>query len=345
MIEHSIVAADIMPAAAHLCASQLSSVHPKITFDHTRVYTMPYGTGTADALDRRTYIGSLELIAAGQSTSLFATGQRQASGEQEDLEVRDIKLPRESVDLVIMNPPFTRPTNHEATNVPVPSFAGFRTTEEEQRAMSAILQRIREGINEPAGHGNAGLASNFIDLAHAKIKHGGVIAFVLPIAAIQGSSWSDARDLLARRYCDITVVTIATSGTHARAFSADTGMAETLIVATKRSSEATTPSNVLFLNLRRRPSSLLEAAEVAKLLKQLPSSPLVGHLPAGNQDLGNYIRAPLSEGGCAALREPAIADVMMALRRGELRTPAKPPPPKCAHHTDGQSGPKGAASP
>ena len=30
-----------------------------------------------------------------------------------------------SLDLVIMNPPFTRPTNHERSDEPVPSFAGF----------------------------------------------------------------------------------------------------------------------------------------------------------------------------------------------------------------------------
>ena len=129
-----------------------------------------------------------------------------------DEDVGDIELPHESVDLVIMNPPFTRPTNHETATVPVPSFAGFQTTDDEQRAMSDRLADMRRGLERPAGHGNAGLASNFIDLAHVKAKPGGVVAFVLPIAAIQGESWSAARALLARHYEDVAVVAIAAPG-------------------------------------------------------------------------------------------------------------------------------------
>ncbi len=321
MIERSIVAADIMPAAAHLCASQLSSVHPSEIFDNTRVYTMPYGVGAGEERDRGVAVGSLDLIVAAQTRSLFATGQRQASGSQGDMDVQDVELPHESVDLVIMNPPFTRPTNHETAEVPVPSFAGFRTTEDEQRAMSDRLANIRRELESPAGHGNAGLASNFIDLAHAKAKPDGVVALVLPITAIQGISWQAARNLLAARYRDITVVTIAASGSFDRAFSADTGMAEALVVATRRRDRNGPAGPVLFVNLHRRPATMLEAAEVAKLVTHLPKSSATGRLRAGDQPLGSYIRAPLSEGGCAALRESALADTMMALRRGELRMP------------------------
>ena len=324
MIEQAIIAADIMPAAAHLCASQLSSVHPTVLFDNTRVYTMPYGIGVGEEHGRGVAIGSLDLTIATQTRSLFATGQRQTRGAQEDVDIQDIELPHESVDLMIMNPPFTRPTGHEAGKVgtPVPSFAGFRTTADEQRAMSDRLTAIRKALASPVGHGNAGLASNFIDLAHAKVKPGGVLALVLPIAAVQGGAWSAARNLLADRYRDIVIVTIAASGNLDRAFSADTGMAETLVVATKRrDGEDGGAGQTLFINLRRRPATLLEAEETAKLASRLDAAPAAGRLRAGEQPLGSYIRAPLNEGGCAALRESAVADAMMALRRGELRMP------------------------
>ncbi len=321
MIERAVVAADIMPAAAHLCASQLSSVHPTVAFDNTRVYTMPYGIGTGERRHSGAAVGSLDLIPAEQVLSLFATGQRQARGARGDVEIRDIELPHESVDLVIMNPPFTRPTNHEITDVPIPSFAGFRTTDDEQRAMSTRLARIRQALDRPAGHGNAGLASNFIDLAQAKVKSGGVVAFVLPIAAIQGASWRQARQLLAERYCNVAVIAIAAAGNTERAFSADTGMAEALLVATKGSQEGASSSDALFVNLHRRPSSLLEAAELARMIAELPGDSRSEHIRAGSQELGSYIRAPLHEGGCAALRESALADLMFALRSGELKMP------------------------
>ena len=321
MIERAVVAADIMPAAAHLCASQLSSVHPTVAFDNTRVYTMAYGIGVGEERHRGAAIGSLDLIPAEQVLSLFATGQRQARGTQGDVEIRDIELPHESVDLVIMNPPFTRPTNHEITDVPIPSFAGFRTTDDEQRAMSDRLARIRQALDRPAGHGNAGLASNFVDLAHAKVKAGGIVAFVLPIAAIQGASWQPARQLLSNEYIDVTIVTIAAAGNTDRAFSADTGMAEALIVATKRSEGDARDAIALFVNLHHRPKSVLEAAEMAKLVAGLERNSTSGHIRAGNQELGSYIRAPINQGGCAALRESTLADFMIALRSGQLRMP------------------------
>ena len=321
MIEHSIIAADIMPAAAHLCASQLSSVHPTVVFDNTRVYTMPYGIDRDGEHGHGVAIGSLDLTAKAQTWSLFATGQKQASGKRGDLDTQDIEVPHESVDLVIMNPPFTRPTNHESATVPVPSFAGFRTTHDEQRAMSDRLAEIRGSLASPVGHGNAGLASNFIDLAHAKVRPSGTIALVLPMTAIQGASWQPARQLLTERYADVAVVTIASAGNLDRAFSADTGMAETLVLGTKRGETVQDPEAALFVNLHRRPDSLLEAAEIAKLVSLVPPQSRTGRVQAGDQLLGSYIRAPLSEGGCAALRESALAEVMMSLHRGNLVLP------------------------
>ena len=321
MIEHSIIGTDIMPAAAHLCISQLTSVHPAVTFDNTRVYTMPYGIDSDGERGHGVAIGSLDLTARAQTWSLFATGQKQASGKRGDVDTQDIELPHESVDLVIMNPPFTRPTNHESVTVPVPSFAGFRTTHEEQRAMSDRLAEIRGSLASPVGHGNAGLASNFIDLAHAKVRPGGTVALVLPMTAIQGASWQPARQLLTEHYQDVAVVTIASAGHRDRAFSADTGMAETLVLGTKRREAAQDPEAALFVNLHRRPESLLEAAEIAKLAARVPAESRSGRIQAGDQLLGSYIRAALSEGGCAALRESALAEVMMSLHGGNLVMP------------------------
>ena len=319
MLEQSIVAADIMPAAAHLCAAQLSSVQPGEVFDNTRVYTMPYGRGSGTEQGRGVAIGSLDLIVAGQTRSLFPTGQRQARGGGE-VEVEDLELPHESVDLVIMNPPFTRPTNHEVTDVPVPSFAGFGTSGEEQRLMAERLAQVRGRLDAPVGHGNAGLASNFVDLAHAKVKPGGVMALVLPIAFIQGASWRAMRELLMHQYRDVIVTSIAATGSTDRAFSADTGMAEVLVTATKCRQGIRPEEKALFVNLFRRPRSSVEASEVAELIARLPAESL-GRIHAGEQRIGTYIRAGLENGGCAALRETALAEAMMALADGVLRMP------------------------
>ena len=322
MMERALVAADIMPAATHLTASMLSSAHPGATFGHTRVHTLPYGQQRQEKRQAMA-LGALDLIAYDTAPSLFGTGIHVARGTGADVETAgssDMILPRETADLVIMNPPFTRPTNHEKTAVPVPSFAGLNTTRDEQRAMSKRLSEIRRRLPDPVGHGNAGLASNFVDLAHIKLRPGGVLALVLPAACVSGGSWANFRRLLEREYEDVTVLTIAAHGDTDRAFSADTGMAEALVVATKRGNEE--DGEVLFVNLYHRPRNIAEAFEMARAVRRLPGDVRQGRLCIGDDEtVGTYIRAPLSQGGCASLRETTLADAALGLEERMLRLP------------------------
>lgn len=318
MIEQAMIAADIMPAAVHLCASQLSSVHPAILFENTCVYTMPYGYRETEASGIA--LGSLSLLQTDSVLSLFATGDHQVAGTMESGEATQFALPDQSLDLVIMNPPFTRPTNHKKTEVPVPSFAGFNKSEEEQRAMSQELKKIYRKLPGAAGNGNAGLASRFVDLAHVKVKPGGVVAFVLPFTVLRGRAWQATRDLWSTKYKDVVAVTVATVNSRDRAFSADTDMAETLIVATRlENGSEQLAQHILYVNLLRRPKSLLEATEVARLCRALPGDSHVGTLRTGEDVLGTYIRASMNESGCAALRSTSLADLMLSLVQGRLQ--------------------------
>ena len=278
-MENVILGTDIMPSAAHLAASMLSSAHPNIIYHDSLVHVLPYGLdeefSERSHSDRnRTYIGSLDL----RATELSAMNLFAQSGASEEVEIggqrmtgtgarplgerRSFPVGHGTYDLVIMNPPFTRPTNHEGElEVPVPSFAGFSTSRDEQRAMSERLKQQKGAI---FGHGNAGLASNFMDLAHDKLKEGGVLALVLPFSFVAGEAWSHARKSLSKHYSNITVISIVAAGSTERAFSADTGMAECMVLATKLAgakSKGSKSGDVEFLNLPRRPSTRLEAHE------------------------------------------------------------------------------------
>ena len=168
MMEHALVGADIMPAATHLTASVLSSTHPSVTFENTSIITLPYGE-QPEGSGRSIAIGSLDLIEEQETYPLFGTGRERLRGVG-DSDDGLVDVPHEGFDLVIMNPPFTRSTGHEAEKVgiPAPAFAGFATSKEEMKLMSRRLRKIRKP--SMVGHGNAGLSSNFIDLAHAKVK-------------------------------------------------------------------------------------------------------------------------------------------------------------------------------
>ena len=328
MMEKGLVAADIMPAATHLTASMLSSAHPGECFEDTLVHFLPYGQQTPDAR-HGVALGALDLIEEDHAWSLFKSGTRTARGTGEDIGTQGshMVLPRETADLVIMNPPFTRPTGQEAEKigVPVPSFAGFATPDDEQRAMSQRFKEIYARLRHhgaPAGHGNAGLASNFIDLAHAKVKPGGILALVLPAAFVNGAAWGATRRLLEREYEGLAVVTIATMGSTDRAFSADTGMAEALVVATKRRGPRARREDVLFVNLHHRPRSLAEGFEMAQAVRRVGPQQQ-GRVCVGTREIvGTYIRAPLNQGGCAALRETTLAETAIELtERGTLCLP------------------------
>ena len=332
MIEDSLIAADIMPVATHLAASQLSSAHPTITFGKCKIFTMAYGRVQGASGFDTFAIGSLDLLGGGYTPTLFATGESQLSGSQEQENLHNATIPDGSIDMIIMNPPFTRPTNHEITDVPIPSFAGFKNSLTEQKHMGEKLKRYISAIRArslgidncvSASHGNAGLASNFLDLAHTKIRDSGILALVLPFSFVSGESWKGARELLQRFYSDILIVSIATTGSTKRAFSADTGMAEVLVVA-KRHNTNSECSKVLYVNLFARPSTLLEAIETARQVGMIDAfceTFSSGRIEVGNSKHGTYVCASLSDGGCAGLRESALASSMIRLKNGQLLLP------------------------
>ena len=293
LMEHVLTGLDVMPAATHLTCSMLSSAHPSLAYGESQIHTMPYGID-----GNRTHIGALDLLNSSHSYSLFATGESMGGMKSDSRSGHSVTIKDKSCDLVIMNPPFTRPTNHEASHaeIPVPSFAGFNTSHDEQQAMGRKLKKAATLFSS----GNAGLASNFMDLGHHKLKGGGVLALVVPFAFLRGKSWQSARQALKAHYSDIHVTSIAATGSTARAFSADTGMAECLVVATKRSGGN---SWAAYSNLAARPSSLLEAAVEAK------------------NSRGRAVRGDILDAGVAGVRSTSVIEAARDLKSGNLRLP------------------------
>ena len=192
LMERVLIGLDIMPAATHLTCSMLSSAHPSLFYGKSQIHTMPYGIE-----GREVHIGALDLLDSDYSYSLFATGESLGGMESDSRREHSVSIKDKSCDLVIMNPPFTRPTNHEAghADIPVPSFAGFNTSHDEQQAMQRKLKKAGALF----GSGHAGSASHFMELGHGKLKDGGVLALVMR------SSFSEADHGKEREsYCTLT---------------------------------------------------------------------------------------------------------------------------------------------
>ena len=312
IMESVLLGTDILPSATHLTASMLSSTHPGIHYGKSLIVALPYGTdevlsGRRGLPMEEVYLGALDLLSKDLVQPMLGADWLDMGGLRmkgvEGLEELDLPVTDESFDLVIMNPPFTSPTNHESTTVPVPSFAGLDTSKAEQKAMSAKLKAMQG--RRRFGNGNAGLASNFMDIAHAKLKPGGIMALVLPFSFVAGGSWADALQMLADLYRDVQILSIAATGSQDRAFSADTGMAECLVLARKQGEAALGSERIRFDNLAHRPRSILEASlEARNLAHRSPS-----------------FTGTVHETGAAGVRDPLLSRFMAGLCRGRLALP------------------------
>ena len=302
MMENALTACDVLPSSVHLTASMLSSSHPRQRYDGSRTVVMQYGKTEQGGVS----IGSLDLlgdtgavrplIPLHTATAVTGTGEARA-----DL---DVEMPPLSQNLVIMNPPFTRAGSDWQIGNPqgydTKTFHGLSTDKETQKRMADLAKEYGKGT---CAHGYAGIASWFVALANRMVRKQGTIALVLPMTALQGATWRKVRKLIAGSYSDVTVVTIAAARQDDQSFSADTGMAEALIVC--RESSNAPNGRGLFISLTRRPESEMEATEIARAInaaskdlavRTLEDGPFGGSaLFVGEERLGEMIDVPLSK--------------------------------------------------
>ena len=99
-------------------------------------------------------------------------------------------------------------------------------------------------------------------------------------------------------------------------------MAEVLIIANRKPSKNQPSKSVLFVNLNRRPQTILEAVSVARTIQQVPDDRSVFQLPLGSHErAGCAIRSKLSDTGCAGVRDADLVRTASALEGGQLHLP------------------------
>ena len=280
MMEESLTACDIMPAAVHLSSSLLSSVAPAETYRGTRNILYPFGgVRNADGeLERDcdgkpvVRLGALDLLdlCSTKRQVVLPLDERMAMGSNGQRHPIEIDMAPASQDLVIMNPPFTRGTGESSR------FTTFGTSREEQDAMSQRESAL--GFNTIADW-NAGLGTAFAAIANNMVKPGGRIAMILPLSAAVGgsykgknpNSWQKFRVMFAESYTDIVVISISAAEPREFAFSADTHIGEIVVIGTQLREGESPNHTAHFVNLTKRPGNDLEAQEVAREVRSLMS--------------------------------------------------------------------------
>ena len=331
MLEDVLIGCDVMPSAVHITASTLAGIEPDMPYSRARLYTMPYGLQS----DGDVRIGSLEFLAADSAPTLtdISGSARQVGSTGNEAPYR---LTTEILDLVIMNPPFTRATNHEGPHADVvnPAFAAFDATKADMDAMGTRMSRLGSGS---AYHGNAGIASAFAALAHNKLKPGGVLAIVLPLSVANGLSWERFRLMLATRYTNLSIATIAAADTQDMAFSADTGMADCLVIAQKRNGHDDLMEGG-FISLSSRPRNIMQGWLYGDSVANSPQPRSLDDGPFGGTvltvsgqsavSIGEVLRVPIWRGGEAwgavRVKDLELAQTARSITQSRLWLPGSP---------------------
>lgn len=331
MVENNLVGCDVMPNASHLTASLLTSTYPDLKIGNTRIYTMPYGKQE----DGSYALGALDLydIPGTLPLPMMGTEVQQLGGEDETIVITQQEFRHKEFDIVVLNPPFTRPDSDASSGTPKAVFKGSSRNKEEEQKM----RQARKRKDWRVGNGNAGLASDFVDLADKMLKENGKskMGFILPITCLAVLDWKNVRNLWATEYHDVVVLTIAEAKGGDCAFSADTNMAECMVVATKGKKDNRTGRGT-FISLSHRPRSVLEAFEIANItykfdnLRRLEDTPSGGEpLKVGDEIFGHALNCPLkidSMWDAVRIKEMALIQSAHRLANGEMWLPTQANP-------------------
>jgi hypothetical protein len=209
-IEEDLTGIDIMPFAAHLAVVQLALRNPGYWTDMVKI-----GVFDSTLLRPGSVISALEkIMPRGQTTlkhfeseqeatkALVREGAVSPAGKGKGFTVRP-------VDVVIMNPPFTRKQH---------------VTPEFRNILTGRFDDYRKYASKEMNY-----FGYFILLADRFLKEGGRMAMVLPASLLREESLLGIRKLISERY---TIKFIVLSGWRS-AFSEDTSFREILLIAEK----------------------------------------------------------------------------------------------------------------
>ena len=263
-MESGIIGTDISPIAAHLTSASLAAIGMGETYGKTRIGWMNVG-------GEKSSTGSLEYFhAPNQEDAMGRVSGGHSHGDDQKKNY-SVLIDDSSIDWILMNPPYSRTRGGQSAF----DIAGLS---EQERI--ACQDRWKQLIRDKPCNAKAGMAASFLVLAMDKVKPGGRIGFVLPLTAAYADSWTETRRMIELEFEDIVAIVVASGQALGDdAFSADTGMEEMLLVATRRthSSSGMEEVGVKLVTLHSPVNRLGEAGEIARTIANT-----IDHVSANN---------------------------------------------------------------
>ncbi|PQJ95453.1 hypothetical protein CXB77_14745 [Chromatium okenii] len=332
LMENVLHGYDVLPSAVHLTASTLGMLSPHVTYRRMNLFIMPLGM--QGNLPR---LGSLEFIGTDHVPTQLSLDNRELQAQQTGVAntfKAEAAIPL--LDLCVMNPPFVRSVGGNLL---------FGNLPERERAQ--LQKELKVQVKKLSASSTAGLGSVFVALADTRLKVGGRLAFILPVALATGEAWGSSRALLAEKY---TVEMVVVSHDAGRPnFSENTELSELLFIARKRQPDA--PAGMThYINLWRNPPTVFEALDLSRRIRDLTPATLTEQTITPLRDLDGYtlgevIALPASVGEAqwigAQFAQTWTLRTAALLGTGNLVVPGKPPVtlPLCAVSELGKLGP------
>ena len=299
-METGLYGTDISPIASHLTSSSLAAMGTGDPYRADHVGWIRVG-GTPPKT------GALEYFLADEIDDMFGTAGGRSTGV-EDRGDGSVYVGDNSLSWVLMNPPYSRTRGGQS------AFDVAGLTEAERKACQ---HRWRELTKGKATNNQAGMAASFVALADQKLRPGGRLGFVLPLTAAFADTWTLTRQLLETEYEDIVAVAVLGGKAIGRkAISADTGMEEMMVVATKRPAGGGTAEAIRCVTLYEPLVDAGFAHEMARSVARTVREMGTTACPvrAGDDEIGQVVAfgtdgsgAPWSPLGTASPLLPAFA--------------------------------------
>lgn len=238
IIEQVLHGCDVNLTATHMAATTLGLLSPQTQFRNMKISRVLLGIE-----DGKAYLGSLEFLV--QNQMMLPWPNQEYASTQID-SGKEVHLQKNSMDIVIMNPPFTRDS--------------LRHDQFAAKEKKKLKQRERELLGNSPVHLSSN-GNNFLFLANYlnKDTDEATLAAVLPLVTATNPSSLPMRKYLAEHY---HIEKIITSYDPKRSyFSENTKISEMLLIC-RRKTQATKPSTQI-VKLTVNPDNPSNAITVA----------------------------------------------------------------------------------
>ena len=200
-MERQIQLTDINPQSISVATANMTSLEPETAFGNSAIFAITAAGGSLNFLTREGVANLDDEI----------VGRNGAQGEML------VIIPR-TVGIICNNDPYFRPRGGAKSPI-------------DSKAMAAYKRHADRRVRGVA-NGQAGLATFMHAVEHEMLAYGGPHGKVLPLTAAHAETYTGFRRNIENEYGD--VIAISTAAGDGASMSADTGIQEMLLIATKQ---------------------------------------------------------------------------------------------------------------